>query len=166
LIITYQLKQMGFMESNLKIVVVDIDGTVARPGKRLEHLQKSPKDWDAFYQDCFDDTPIVSVCELVGVLANSYEVVYCTGRRNAVRKVTRDWLHENCFIPKPSVLLMRPDGDHRHDLEVKPELLNDWLTYRGKSLSDVAFVLEDRNSMVKHWRSMGLKCLQVEEGDF
>lgn len=30
----------------------------------------------------------------------------------------------------------------------------------------VAFILEDRNSMVKKWRELGFKCLQVADGDF
>ena len=61
-----------------------------------------------------------------------------------------------------SPVLMRPDGDHRHDTDIKPELLEK----AGIDLDTIAFVMEDRNSMVKKWRDMGLICLQVAEGDF
>ena len=57
---------------------------------------------------------------------------------------------------------MRKDVDFRHDTIVKPELLEK----EGIKLEDIAFVLEDRNSMVAKWREMGLICLQVAEGDF
>lgn len=61
-------------------------------------------------------------------------------------------------------ILYRNDGDTRHDTIVKPELLDEYLgqhpDYR------VAFILEDRNSMVAKWRELGFKCLQVAEGDF
>jgi hypothetical protein len=60
------------------------------------------------------------------------------------------------------MILMRPDGDKRHDTEVKPEMLNKF----GVDLNEIAFVLEDRNSMVAKWRELGLKCLQVADGDF
>jgi hypothetical protein len=30
----------------------------------------------------------------------------------------------------------------------------------------VRLVLDDRNSVVKMWRSLGLECWQVAEGDF
>ena len=36
----------------------------------------------------------------------------------------------------------------------------------GLDFSDVAFILEDRDSMVKKWRDLGLTCLQVAYGDF
>jgi len=60
------------------------------------------------------------------------------------------------------MILMRKDGDFRHDTITKPESLAE----AGIPLDNIAFVLEDRNSMVSHWRKLGLTCLQVAEGDF
>lgn len=57
---------------------------------------------------------------------------------------------------------MRPDNDHRHDTEIKPMLLK----RAGIKMKSIDFVLEDRNSMVQKWRELGLRCLQVAEGDF
>ena len=50
----------------------------------------------------------------------------------------------------------------RHDTVTKPELLKN----AGIKLDSIAFVLEDRNVMVKKWRELGLICLQVAEGAF
>lgn len=154
-----------------KIVIVDIDGTISKVGDRIKYLQQSPKDWDSFYDACFDDEPIEEICNLVDVMdASGYNIYFCTGRRESVRDVTCQWLRDNIIkssykysIAEASAkLLMRPDNDHRHDTEVKPELIAN----AGIKLEDIAFILEDRNSMVKKWREMGLKCLQVAEGDF
>jgi len=145
-------------------VIVDIDGTISKVGERLKHLQKEPADWDSFYNDCFEDEPIPEIVHLVTDLyATTNEIIFCTGRRESCRDKTVQWLKNQFPYPiHKSLLLMRANGDHRHDTEVKPELLKN----AGIELDSIAFVLEDRNSMVKKWREMGLICLHVAEGDF
>ncbi len=143
-----------------EIVIVDIDGTLAKVGDRLKYLKDKNPDWDKFYSSCFQDEPIQEIIDLVDNLQGVYEIVYCTGRREQVRDITEKWLTLNGLIPH--TLLMRPNGDKRHDTEVKPEQVK----LAGIELGRVAFVLEDRDSMVKKWRKLGLKCLQVEYGDF
>lgn len=144
------------------IVIVDIDGTISKVGDRLKYLKQTPPDWDSFYNDCFEDEPIHEIIQMVKALyMNGYTLVFCTGRRESVREVTELWLYKNVImLRKP--LLMRKNKDYRHDTEVKPELLKE----AGIDLNDIAFVLEDRSSMVKKWRELGLICLQVAEGDF
>jgi len=144
------------------IVIVDIDGTISKVGERLKYLQQEPKDWDSFYNDCFQDEPIKDVVDLVKAIQSKYFTIFCTGRRESVRLKTEIWLHKQDLLLGYYQLLMRKDGDHRHDTEVKPELLEEY----GINLNDIAFVLEDRNSMVEKWRELGLICLQVAEGDF
>lgn len=140
-------------------VVVDIDGTIAKVGERLKYLKGKP-DYEKFYASCFDDDPITEMVDLVKHLAKKYTIVYCTGRREQVRKQTADWFFKH-DLPTGK-LLMRPDKDHRHDVEVKPEQL----AKAGIEICQIAFVLEDRNSMVKKWRKLGIKCLQVAYGNF
>lgn len=150
-----------------KKVIVDIDGTIAKVGERIKYLKQSPKDWDSFYNACFDDEPIQAIVDLVNKLSWEYDIVFCTGRRESIRWQTAQWLNEHfgesaAFYYRSDDLLMRPDKDHRHDTEVKPELL----ARAGLTTDNVAFILEDRNSMVKRWREIGFTCLQVAEGDF
>lgn len=57
---------------------------------------------------------------------------------------------------------MRPEGDKRKDSIVKAELFDKHI----KDNYAVDFVLDDRNQVVKMWRDMGLKCLQVAPGEF
>lgn len=148
-----------------KVVIVDIDGTISKVGERLKYLNQEPKDWDSFYNDCFEDEPIIEMVDLVyDLYLQRYQLVFCTGRRESCREKTINWFNKyfEPEIAKHSKLLMRSNKDHRHDSEIKPELLKNV----GVELDSIAFVLEDRNSMVKKWRELGLICLQVAEGDF
>lgn len=146
-------------------IIVDIDGTISKVGDRLKHIQKDKPDWDSFYNDSFEDAPIMEIIELVKLFKKQkgYRIVFCTGRRESVREITEKWIEKYLgFKPSIDSLLMRPNGDHRHDTEVKPEQLEKSSVF----FSDVLFILEDRNSMVKKWRDLGYTCLQVAEGDF
>ena len=142
-----------------EIVVVDIDGTIAKVGDRLKYLKMQNPDYDSFYASCFEDEPIQEIVDLVDNLQSCYRIVFCTGRREEVRDVTEKWLCRNGLFGD---LLMRPNKDHRHDTKVKPEQLSN----AGILLQEIAFVLEDRDSMVAKWRSLGLRCLQVDYADF
>jgi hypothetical protein len=147
------------------IVVVDIDGTISKIGDRLKYLKQEPKDYDSFYEDSFDDEPIPEMVDLVyNLYLQGYSIVFCTGRRESCREKTLAWFDKH-FEPEMAqfcTLLMRPNKDHRHDTKVKPELLSN----AGIELDSIAFILEDRSSMVKIWRELGLICLQVAEGDY
>lgn len=143
------------------IVIVDIDGTLTRVGSRVSCLEKSPPDWDEFYSRCGEDAPVHEIIRLVNALSHHYRIILCTGRRESCRSATEQWFKENGFQAF-GPMFMRPDGDSRHDTILKPELLQ-----RNRvSISDIAFILEDRKSMVEKWREMGLVCLQVADGDF
>ena len=146
------------------IVIVDIDGTLAMVGDRIKYLQQDKKDWDKFYEACYEDEPINEMVDLVQRLKYAkYKILYVTGRRESVRGKTLDWFKDKTNINVDSSdLLMRKDNDYRHDTVIKPELLKE----KGVNFKQIAFVLEDRNSMVKMWRELGVKCLQVAEGDF
>lgn len=143
------------------IVVVDIDGTIAKVGDRLKYLQQGKKDWDSFYEHCDEDEPIKDVISIIEDLYfEGRNIVFCTGRRESVRFKTVVWIQKNCFSNFD--LLMRPDGDFRHDTMVKPELL----ATAGYTPDKVLCIFEDRDSMVSRWRDLGYRCLQVDRGDF
>ena len=92
-------------------------------------------------------------------LSNFKHLKVVTGRRESTRNKTLLWFQShNIFLPDND-LHMRKDGDFRHDTIVKPELVADFI-------DDIDYVFEDRNSMVKKWRELGITCLQVAEGDF
>ena len=81
-------------------------------------------------------------------------------RTEEARQGTINFLEKNGF--KFDVIYFRANGDYRRDSEVKTEIYRNSIEPRW----DVEFVLDDRNQTVRAWRTLGLKCLQVSEGDF
>jgi hypothetical protein len=147
-----------------RMIIVDIDGTVSKVGDRINCITNGNKDWDSFYARCVEDEPIQTIIDLVyNLFICGHDIIFCTGRSESVRKETLAWIYEN--FPKKFMvtdLLMRPNGDYRHDTETKIESCSN----SGIMLQEIEFVLEDRNSMVEKWRSLGVTCLQVADGDF
>lgn len=146
-----------------KIVVVDIDGTIADCSERAEKYLSYKKDWDKFYENCDKDKPIEEIIELVNVLSQHYAILFCTGRRQSTKEKTIKWIRKNTLLLSYDIVF-RKDGDIRHDTVVKPKLLGDFLKQNPEL--EVFLILEDRNSMVDKWRELGYRCLQVAPGNF
>lgn len=143
------------------IVIFDIDGTVADISHRLHWIDSKPKNWQAFYSAMDKDQPIDSMCELARRShAAGDTVLFCTGRSQDYRTETETWLAAQGL--KYSALFMRPRHDFRKDFEVKLDLLNRMRALFGEP--DLVF--EDRQQVVDMWRSQGIRCLQVAEGQY
>lgn len=141
-------------------MVVDIDGTLAQVGPRRRLLETTPVDWDTFYRDAFDDEPIPEICRMVRELAKSYEVVFCTSRRETVRQATQLWLRRHLEMePADYTLIMRNDADARPEVVSKIDTFNQETTIDERRA--VAFVLEDNPSVANGWRLAGYRCLQI-----
>lgn len=145
------------------IYIFDIDGTLADNTHRLHHIQKTPKDYDAFYAGIPDDKPIPTICSVFEQLClnESNEVVVITVRPERARYITEDWLnmHAGYF----SWMEMRQDGNHYPDHVIKQEIYDTHLKDRK---NEIACVFEDRQQCVDMWRANGLTCCQVAKGDF
>lgn len=148
--------------------IFDIDGTLADCKHRLHFIQGEKKNWDAFFNACEDDKPIWDVIQVAKSIAarppdadvDSLKIVYLTGRPEKIRSKTEDWLHRyGC--PK-GLLVMRADGDHRPDFVAKKKLLEDLIGMGYR----VAGIFEDRPSVVRVWRRMGMTVFQMTEEEF
>ena len=142
------------------IALFDLDGTLALIGHRLHFIERRPKDWDAFFAACVDDRPNAPVIEVAAALAaQGLQVWIATGRSDAVRRPTQDWLARHA-VPHAR-LLMRRDGDRRPDWVLK----RGWLDSGLIPAARVRMVFEDRAQVVRMWRDAGLTCLQVADAD-
>jgi hypothetical protein len=145
--------------------VFDIDGTCADLTHRLKHIQKRPKDWDAFFAAAKDDKPSPHMQRLAYALhcgLSAYQtIVYCSGRPERTRDATVKWLCDHDF-PYYAHLFMRKDGDRRNDSIIKRELLDDM---RLEGLRPI-MAFDDRDRVVEMWRNAGVPCAQVAKGDF
>lgn len=136
-----------------KAIIVDIDGTVAHMnGKR------GPFDW----KKVDVDDPDEHVLNLVRSLSTVYKVIFMSGRDESCRDLTSNWL-DVYYGKEYEGLFMRKESDNRPDEIVKTELFEQHV----KDKYYVEGVFDDRNKVVNMWRNqLGLKCLQVEEGNF
>lgn len=140
-------------------VLVDLDGTVA-----LNTGGRSFFD----YTRVGEDTVNEPIADLVSMLdADGIQIVFMSGRDSRCRAETIQWLKDNGLIPGDDPdyqlrLFMRAEGDNRQDALVKLELFDRHI----RDHYDVQFVLDDRDQVVKAWRSIGLTALQVADGNF
>ena len=93
------------------LAIIDIDGVLADVRHRLRHVERRPKDWDAFFAAAPQDTPLAEGLQRAVDLAARGDVVYLTGRPERCRDDTETWLADNGF-PHARVL-MRPDHERR-----------------------------------------------------
>ena len=143
----------------MKIVIFDIDGTLADCRNRLHHLNKSPKDWESFFAEMDADPPNMPVVELCRAMhSQGHRIVLCTGRYERHRGQTETWLNRYS-IPYHEIR-MRKDGDKRSDSEIKQEMI---VTDESQN---ILFIVEDRSRNVQMWRSRGFVCLQCDTGEF
>lgn len=145
-----------------KVVLFDIDGTLADIEHRRGYLDEPKPDWKAFNAAMGDDTPNQPIVSLYLALWSNPEFnpILVTGRNETSRKITEQWLTWNA-IPF-SRLLMRKAKDFRADHIIKEEIL-DKLLAEGL---DIHFTVDDRQQVVDMWRRRGITCLQCDVGDF
>lgn len=139
-------------------VIVDIDGTVAHHYNEVGEQLRGHFE----YSKVSGDLPDKTILDLVGLLeAALYVIIFVSGREDSCRAETDAWLRVHGFEGQYH-MFMRKTGDHRPDYVIKYEIFNEHI----RDNYDVAFALDDRDQVVRLWRSIGIKTLQVADGDF
>jgi uncharacterized HAD superfamily protein len=141
-------------------IIVDIDGTLSDAAHRQHLVRGGLKNWDKFYDLCYLDPLQNHVALIIRALAFQFRILLVSGRVERTRTMTIEWLVKH-KIPYDE-LFMRPDGNYIEDQVLKEQILDRDILPRF----DVAFALDDRDRVVKMWRSRGIPCLQCAEGDF
>lgn len=143
-----------------KIVVCDIDGTVADLSHRLQYAKGDTKDWKKFFSLLSADTPRTEVYESARKLAEETgaALVFVSARPEDYRTETEQWLRDNGMIYDN--LLMRRKGDKRQDTDVKSDIYNRYLKQY-----DIVRVFDDRPSVIRMWREKGLEVEDVGSGE-
>lgn len=137
-------------------IIVDLDGTLAHRKTR------SPYD----YTKVIEDTCDVVIADLVRMYRSiDYRIIISTGRNYSCAQDTIKWL--DAYDIPFDLLLMRSDKDKENgqqlpDWVVKYNLFNE----RIRNRFNVQVAIDDRDQVVRLWRTLGIKCLQVDYGDF
>lgn len=160
--------------------IFDIDGTLSNCSHRL-HYVLPPEgtraeitdhgiefdwdgpDWDSFYKECINDTPVLPVVKLAqSLISAGHDILFITGRPERCRKETWEWLETQGLTKHKPLLYMCADDDHRQDCVYKKEV------YEKEIVSHYTIdgVFEDRTQCVNMWRNLGLICYQVADGNY
>lgn len=149
-----KIEKIPYNQNLPDCIMCDLDGTLALITDR------SPYDGKSCASDVINE-PIKDILDKFYDFGDSSGYIIITSARNDNSKnETTKWLYDNGV--HYDVIYMRKDGDARPDNIVKEEMYNTYI----KNKYNVRFVLDDRDKVVKLWRSLGLTCLQVAEGDF
>lgn len=131
--------------------VFDVDGTLA-----CRNDTRGPFD----FSQCIEDNVNEAVKNVLLALYPFFKIIILSARGDDHRNMTEWWLrtHE---IPY-NELHLRTAGDQRADHIVKWELYQIHID----PFFNVMAIFDDRNGVVDMWRSHGLQCFQVADGDF
>jgi FMN phosphatase YigB (HAD superfamily) len=145
-----------------KIIVFDIDGTLADVTHRRQYVATKPKNWAAWNAGMSRDTVHEDIRWMLMKLRRvpGSKTILCSGRGEETREVTEQWLSDN-RIPYED-LYMRKAKDYRQDSIVKVELLAQIREEHGEPY----MWFDDRQQVVDAIRAEGVRVLQVAPGDF
>ena len=147
-------------------IIFDLDGTLALIDKRREVSTKpnGKLDWDKFFDPAnikldVPNTPVVKMAQLFA--EQGFNIVIFSGRSNKTERATRSWL-SNHKIPFQKLVMRNSETNHfTPDWVLKKDMLDEHI-----DINDVFLVVDDRDRVVKLWRSLGLTTFQVADGDF
>jgi len=131
------------------IVVFDVDGVLADVRHRLRHVERTPKDWAAFFDAMDADGPLEDGIELARRhAADGHRIVYLTGRNEDYRAITSNWLARH-GLPDGRLVMRRAD-DRRPARLFKPAALR-----RIAADGPVVSVVDDDDAVVAVLRRDG-----------
>ncbi len=164
-------------------VIFDLDGTLANIDRRKEHSMRADGkiNWNVFFDPgniSFDEAnePVIKLAQMFK--EQGFEILIFSGRNDRMYERTVEWLEWN-DVPF-DLLVMRPDKfqgrtwpvaegnlatpDMRYmpDEILKKAMLDEFV----EDIKDVYLVVDDRDKVVKMWRSLGLNTWQVAPGKF
>lgn len=144
--------QVTYSEELPDAVIIDVDGTVAKMQGR------SPFAWDRVGEDAPD---WVTIFAITGLIERGAVPIVVSGRDSVCRGLTEDWFER--YAPqlyhsknKKHNLFMRAEGDQRKDTIIKREIFDEHIRYNY----NVVAVFDDRPSVCRMWRSLGLDVFQ------
>ena len=157
---------ISYIKGMKNTIIFDLDGTLALIDKRREVSTKpnGRLDWGKFFNSTnikLDEPnlPVIKMAQLFS--EQGFNIVILSGRSNKTETATRSWLSKN-KVPFNKLIMRNSETDHfTPDWVLKKNMLDENL-----DINDVFLVVDDRDRVVKLWRSLGLTTFQVAEGNF
>ena len=134
----------------MKVIICDIDGTIANNDHRQKQLT-TYKDWDNFFSKMEYDLPYDQTIKIIeDHYQKGIKICFLTGRPERYREVTEEWLRKYVKV-KSFKVYMRPNNDQRNKLETKEELFKE-----NFNKEDILFCLENDEDLIDLWNSFNL----------
>ena len=157
---------ISYIKGMKNTIIFDLDGTLALIDKRREVSTKpnGRLDWGKFFNSTnieLDEPnlPVIKMAQLFS--EQGFNIVILSGRSNKTETATRSWLSKN-KVPFDKLIMRDSETNHfTPDWVLKKNMLDENL-----DINDVFLVVDDRDRVVKLWRSLGLTTFQVAEGNF
>lgn len=139
-------------------VIFDLDGTIANTAAREHFLLERPQRWNDFHEALDTDIPNPVTVELYHQMIQArYKVGIVTGRPEAYRERTREWLSRNS-ITLPHWMEMRKAEDNRPAVEFKAEAARSRAVLR-----DIWLVVDNDPFVCRGFAALGVTALQVHQ---
>jgi len=153
-IATLKQERVEYNENLEECIIVDIDGTLAHLSPDSNGSTRDIYDASRAGEDSVDDAVSNVMAMAYG---HGYKVIILSGRGKdeGHRETTEAWLDNNGI--DYDELHTRQVGDERPDTEVKKELYDKHI----KNKYNVKYVIDDRPSVCRMWRELGLFTFQV-----
>lgn len=139
------------------IVIFDLDNCVANDAHRIPLIDWKQQNLElryaAYHAACEQDEP----CNLALFrrVADVNHICFFTARPVAVYEKTIVWIRERLGC-KDFTLHMRNNGDHRHSLALKTEMLGHLLHDQATPLECIIGAYDDRPDIVEMYRLTGI----------
>lgn len=143
----------------VSLYVFDLDGTIANIDHRLKYIKGEKADWDKFFKECVNDSPITWIIELMQMIDShpiSSVILILSGRSSIVGEETVQWLEKH-KVPY-QYLFMREEGDYSPDEVMKKKELDNFL--KDNPNYKLELIVDDRQKVVDMWRDSGYNVLQ------
>ncbi len=157
---------MELNNSKKNAIIIDIDGTLANCDHRKHYVSGEKKDWNSFFSEISGDSLNIWCREIIERFfmhdesGKDYKILLLTGRSEDHEDETHFWLSKHDIYS--DYIYCRKRNDYREDSIVKKEIYIEKI----KPYYQILFAIEDRSSVVKMWRDLGIVCLQCAAGNF
>lgn len=138
-------------------IITDLDNTLCQCDHRISYAKE--RQWDEFHSRLSEDGVYDDVANTLMNINESIGILVVSGRNEAYRQQTFDWLDKNDI--SVDEVLLRPNGDWRPDHDLKPQLILEFFGSEENAKDKIITILDDREKVIAAFREKGWPCWSV-----